>query len=53
MNSEGVFIERGSFFVREWGWFVLPAASTFKPRAGTDPSFRQVHGRVYWYQIEG
>ena len=52
-SKEGLYIMLGSFFVREWGLFVLPSRSAFRPPAKGDPSYRQLEGRVYWYQIEG
>jgi hypothetical protein len=50
---EGVFIPFGSLYVKEWGLFVLPVGSDFRPQPGTDPSFRLIRGRVYRYDIEG
>jgi len=53
VTSEGVFIQFGSFMVAEWGLFVLPAESDFRPQSGTDPSYRWLRGRVYRYDIKG
>jgi hypothetical protein len=53
VTSEGVFIPFGSSFVEEWGLFVLPRGSDYKPQRGTDPSFRLLRGRVYRYDIKG
>jgi hypothetical protein len=51
--AEGVFIRFGSLYVEEWGLFVLPAGSGFRPQPNTDPSFRAVRGRVFKYDIKG
>lgn len=53
VTPEGVFIPFGSRNVEEWGLFVLPAGSDFRPQPGTDPSFQLVRGRVYRYDIKG
>jgi hypothetical protein len=50
---EGVYIRFGSFFVAEWGLFLLPRGSPFEPRQGADPSYRSLQGRVYRYDIKG
>jgi hypothetical protein len=51
--SEGVYIRFGSFFVQEWGLFILPKWSSFQPKVGTDPSYRPLRGRVFRYEIKG
>lgn len=53
VSPDGVQIVVGSFFVEEWGLFVLPERSEFKPIEGSDPSYCQLKGRVYWYEIKG
>jgi hypothetical protein len=53
ISADGVLIRRGSLFTAECGWFVLPSESRFRPGQGTDPSFRHLSGRVYWYEIKG
>ena len=53
VTAEGVFISLRSFYVAEWGLFVLPHGSAFQPQSGTDPSFRLLRGRVYRYVIKG
>jgi hypothetical protein len=50
---KGVYIRFGSFFVEEWGLFILPKGSTFEPRPGGDPSYLPLRGRVYRYYIKG
>jgi hypothetical protein len=52
-TPDGVYIERGSRFVESWGVFVHRSRSTFRPSPGTDPGFRPIQGRVYWYEIKG
>ena len=53
VTPDGVYIERGSFIVEEWGVFIHRTGSTLRPSAGTDPSFRPLQGRIYWYEIKG
>jgi hypothetical protein len=53
VTNQGVFIPFGSSFVEEWGLFVLPKGSSFRPQEGTDPSFRWIRGRIYRYDIKG
>jgi hypothetical protein len=53
VTTKGMVIPFGSLFVDEWGLFVLPAGSNFRPQQGTDPSFWLVRGRVYKYHIKG
>lgn len=53
MDSRGIHIKRGKFFVTSWGWFILPRGSSFRPRSTGDPSYRRIAGRVYSYKIEG
>lgn len=53
VHEDGLMIERGSFFVQEWGWFILSANSEVQPDESGDPSFRLLQNRVYWYKIEG
>jgi len=53
VTPEGVFITFGSLYVEEWGLFVLPKRSDYRPQQGTDPSFRVLWGRVYRYDITG
>jgi hypothetical protein len=50
---EGVFVRFGSSYVKEWGLFLLPERSAFRPRQDTDPSYRSLRGRVYRYDIKG
>jgi hypothetical protein len=50
---EGVYVRFGSFYVEEWGLFILPKGSAFQPGRGTDPSYRLLRGRVYRYDIKG
>ena len=50
---EGVYLQFGSFFVEEWGLFILPRKSPLRPAQGTDPSYRRLRGRVYRYAIRG
>jgi hypothetical protein len=52
-TPHGLYIVRDSFFVEERGIFVLRTSSTFRPKEGADPSFRQLTGHVYWYEIKG
>jgi len=51
--DEGIYIELGSRFVEGWGIFLLPTDSPFRPSRVGDPSYRQLQGRVYWYEIKG
>lgn len=53
VTQDGVYIERGSFFVGSWGVFVLRTGSSLQPGRGTDPSYRALCSRVYWYEIKG
>jgi hypothetical protein len=53
VTPEGVFVPFGSLYVEEWGLFVLPKGSDYRPQQGTDPSFRVLRGRVYRYDIKG
>jgi hypothetical protein len=53
VTPEGVYIKCGSFFVEEWGLFVLPGGSAFRPGQHRDPSYSHLKGRVYWYRITG
>src|SRR5262245_46844826 len=52
-GRDGVYIKLQSLFVMQWGLFVLPTGSTFKPTDRGDPSYRHLQGRVYWYKIDG
>src|SRR4051794_8264084 len=51
--ADGVFLPFGSFFVTEWGLFVLPRRSEYLPEPGGDPSFRHLRDRVYRYHLAG
>ena len=53
VSRDGINIVVGSFFVEEWGLFVLPEESVFKPTEGGDPSYHHLTGRVFWYKIKG
>lgn len=53
VTPDGVYVERGAFFVEEWGVFIHRTGSTLRPSADTDPSIRPLQGRVYWYRIKG
>jgi len=53
LTRDGLYIKLGEMFVRAWGLFILPSASTFHPPEKGDPSYRQLEGRVYWFRIEG
>ena len=53
VSPEGVFIPFASHWVEEWGLFVLPPGSDFRPQQRTDPSFHFVRGRIYKYNIKG
>lgn len=53
VNREGVYLRFGSFFVEDWGLFILPLGSPLQPKQGTDPSYRWQRGRVYKYEIKG
>ena len=50
---EGVYLRTGEFFVTEWGIFILSPRSSFQPTKGTDPSYRPLADRIYWYEIKG
>jgi hypothetical protein len=50
---ERVYVRFGSFFVAEWGLFILPKGSPFQPPRGGDPSYVSLGGRVYRYDIKG
>jgi hypothetical protein len=52
-DHRGLFIPCGGFFVQEWGLFVLPPGSPFRPPVSGDPRFRLIRGRLYRYDIEG
>lgn len=52
-DDEGLYIQRGSFFVTASGWFILSSESTFCPNTTGDPSYQLLHERGYWYTIEG
>jgi hypothetical protein len=54
-SPEGVYITttQRSFDVEESGLFILPANSKFVPAWGTDPGYRALGGRFYWYEIKG
>lgn len=51
--SEGVYIQLVTRFAESRGLFVHRIGSAFEPIPDGDPSFRLLHGRVYWYQIKG
>jgi hypothetical protein len=53
VTPKGVYIPFGSRFVEEWGLFVLPEGSDFRPQESGDPSFRLLRGRVYRYYVVG
>ncbi len=52
-NGDGIFIKFDEFFVTEDGIFILDKNSTFKPQKGTDPSFKRLSNRLFWYHISG
>lgn len=53
VTPDGVYIEQRTRFAESQGVFVLRSGSTFQPANGTDPSFRPLRGRVYWYEVKG
>jgi hypothetical protein len=53
VSPDGVYIERGSWFVESWGVFVLRSRSAFRPTSDTDPCYHLLRGRVYWYEVKG
>lgn len=53
VTPDGVYIERGSCFVESWGVFVHRTGSELRLSGGTDPSYRLLRGRVYWYEVKG
>ena len=53
VTADGVYIERGSRFVESWGVFILRSRSALRPSTDTDPSYHQLRGRVYWYEVKG
>ena len=53
VSKDGVYVVLRSFFVTEQGLFLLPTNSPFQPSQGSDPSYRQLHERVYRYEIKG
>ena len=53
VTPDGVYVEQGSFFVQAWGVFILRTGATPQPSASTDPSYRPLQGRVFWYENKG
>jgi hypothetical protein len=53
IDPEGVYIVTDSFFVEEDGVFVPRDPATFKPIAGSDPSYTPVALDVFTYHIAG
>ena len=53
LTADGMYIELGSRFVASWGLFILRSGSQFQPTHTTDPSYRLLQGRVYWYEVKG
>jgi hypothetical protein len=53
LTADGLSIELGSRFVESWGLFILRSDSPFQATRTTDPSYRLLQGRVYWYEVKG
>lgn len=53
LTADGLYIELGSRFIESWGLFILRSDSSFQPTRTTDPSYRLLEGRVYWYEVKG
>ncbi len=53
IRQEGAYLQMGRLFVEAWGLFVLREGADFQPDNSGDPSYRLLHGRVYWYHIKG
>lgn len=53
LTADGLYIELGSQFVTSWGLFILRSDSPFQPTRTTDPSYRLLQERVYWYEVKG
>jgi hypothetical protein len=50
----GLYIAMGSFFAREWGYFVPRNEAAFSPMVlGGDPSYRSLGDGVYSYEVKG
>jgi hypothetical protein len=53
IEDEGVYIQLDGFFVTAEGIFVLRKSSNFNTKGRGDPSFRQIEGRLYWFNVTG
>lgn len=54
VDSDGIYLEMGGFFVEEDGVFIaLPGVDKSSEGAGSDPSYYPISPRVYRYHVSG
>lgn len=52
-REHGYYIILDQFMVESEGLFILDEESSFSPSQGTDPSYRKIDERLYWFQEKG
>ena len=53
ITDEGIYIQLDGFFVTAEGIFILRKSSSMHPENNSDPYYRNIEDRLYWYTITG